>query len=105
MPSARSIGTKPKRADTDCVRGRGSDRSRTSTLLIGGSFALCRADCLERMTPGDELIEHRVGLALVPGVRLERAKVLEVREQREHHLGADGRDHKLGHDQSEVLYR
>lgn len=40
---------------------------------------------------------------LVPGVGLEGGEGLEVRGQREHHLGADSGHHQLAHHQPEVL--
>src|SRR4051794_10322604 len=58
---------------------------------------------LQRSAPGNELVEHRVEGLFVPGVGLELAEILEVGEQGEHDLGADGGDHEFGHDQAKVF--
>src|SRR5579871_3819587 len=82
-------------------------RSRCRGLGSAGEMSAnvrsARSNRLQPSRPRHELIQHRVDLPLVARIGLERREVLEVGEEREQDLGADGRDHELAHDEAQML--
>ncbi len=66
-------------------------------LVISGQFP----QRLQRAAPGDHLVKHSVDCLLLLGGRLEDAKVLEVREEREPNLRFDVGNLQFRHDRAQ----